>query len=138
MVQAFLKKWWVDDKNCQMFCAYCEEYPLLTGHNSFVMGSTTFHLTNIRSHDSTKAHIQCISRYNSHNSVTDSTRTCRKPDECGNTTIDKTFTQIWLTDNNRLDNVFKIPNSVYFQEQRVISQVIWKTNVTWLKQLVLM
>ena len=110
-----------------MFCLYCKEYLTLVGHNSFVAGSITFHRTNIRSHDNTKAHIQCISRYNTDHSVTDSTRTCRKPDECSNTTIDKGFTQICLTDIIRLDNLSKIAS---FLGQEGNPQVIWKTNVT--------
>ena len=58
-----------NEGNKKMFCSLCKEYPTLAGHNSFVSGSTTYHLTIIRSHDSGESHIQCISWYNTDHSA---------------------------------------------------------------------
>jgi hypothetical protein len=71
-VRTFAPTWtetylWVKLVEGKMYCNLCKEYPTLAGQNSFVYGSTTFHISNLKSDKSSRAHLMCMSRYNSDN-----------------------------------------------------------------------
>jgi len=81
-----------------MLCTYCKNYsyPTLAGHNSFVTGSATFHLSNLKSHDSSRANLGCLSRFKTYNDEKFIKAAATNNDEIngGHSTIDKAFQHI--------------------------------------------
>ena len=48
---------WVKFVEGKMYCNFCKDYPTLAGQNSFVYGSTAFHISNLKSNES-NVHVQ--------------------------------------------------------------------------------
>lgn len=99
-----------DEVNNNMLCTYCKNYPTLAGHNSFVKGSDTFHLSNLKSHDSSRAHLGCLSRFKTDNAEKVIKAAATKSDEIngGHGTIDKAFQHIGESEKIKMSNLFNI------------------------------
>ena len=54
-----------DEAKGKMYCVYFKAYPKIAGFNSFVEGSTSFHINSLKSHDTSKPHTTALLRYKS-------------------------------------------------------------------------